>query len=737
MPRAAARCVTNATLIASLHAAGAFAQQPQTIEEVVVTAQKRAESLQSAPLSISALGSQQLETMGVNDLADIQHNVPSLSMRQFPNAKSTLRVFIRGVGNNDSQLSQDPGVGVYVDGVYMARSTGLAMELAELERIEVLRGPQGSLYGRNTTGGAVNVITRKPSGEWRFKQKVTLGNRGLWQSATDVDLPQLGDLALQLNYHTGAVDGVVKNHGNGLDFGEEDRSAYRVAARWTPLAELTVDYTYDRSDIDSGAPYYQTLQPGAPGFEDVPWSAGRIESTTSSQALEKSQLTISGHSLHLAWDFSDQMTLRWISAYRELDESVYQDYSANPVTPRLFSNDPFETEQEQWSHELQLVGSSATIDYVAGLYYFKEEGSEYSIDRISLAFGPGGSLVELPLQSRLSDVTSSAKAAFGQMTWTPQWEQRLHVTAGLRYTQDKRELSVDRFQALDTNTFQTNAKDTFERVSPALTVAWDISEDVNAYLRWTEGYRSGAFNSRADSVTAATRPVSEEIVETVELGVKSEWLNRRLRLNASAYTSDFKDMQLGFTLPENPSAPVFFNAGSSSINGVELDVTALLLDELMLTLGYGFIDSDVEKVTDPVTGVDVSDEYELASAPRHSYTVDLDYRFPALSIGTLHANLNYAWKDEQRVIFNLGGPLSGLPLNEPYNQIDSYGIWNARLSLEEISLGSGELTVALWGKNLADEEYLVDGVVNFHWSPKVGVFGDPRSYGVDLIYRWQ
>lgn len=734
--RVRAHTVLGPALLLSAFAPQLLAQRAVVIEEVVVTAQKRAESLQDTPISISAFNSDQLTNLGVTDLGDIQFSVPSLAMRQFPNSKSTLRVFIRGVGNNDAQLSQDPGVGVYVDGVYMARSTGLAMELAELERIEILRGPQGSLYGRNTTGGAVNVITRKPSGEFRLTQKLTIGDRDLWHSATDIDLPQFGDLALQFNYHTGAVDGPVRNRGQGPDFGDEERSAYRVAARWTPGERLVADYVYDHSDIDSGAPYYQTLAPGAPGFAGVPWSPRRMGSTSVSQPFRESQLDISGHSLSINWALGDQAELKWISAYRELEESVYQDYSPSDQTPRLFANDPFQTDQSQWSHELQLVGSIEQIDYVAGLYYFKEEGTEYSDDRIGLPVPPTYALMELPLQKRSSDVVSRAKAVFGQLTWTPSSEPRLHVTGGLRYTEDQRYLAVNRLQALDGNVFNTRADETFHRVSPALTLAWDVSELTNVYLRWAEGYRAGAFNSRGDSVTAATQPVSEEVVQTVEAGIKSEWWQRRLRVNAALYASDFKDMQLGFNLPANPAAPVFFNAGQATINGVELDITALLAEGLILNLGYGFIDADVEKVIDPVTGIDVSSEYELASAPRNSVTVDLDYTFPHLGFGELRANLNYSWRDEQRVIFNLGGPLSGLPLNEPYNQIDSYGLWNARLTLGDIAVGDGELDFALWGRNLTDEEYLVDGVVNFHWSPKVGTFGDPRSWGLDVTFRW-
>jgi len=690
------------------------------LEEVIVTAQKRAESLQEAPISMAAFSSQRLDNMGFTDIGDLQHSVPNLSMREMPSSKAAMRTYIRGVGNNDAQASQDPAIAIYLDGIYIARSTGLIAELTDVERIEVLRGPQGTLYGRNATGGAINIHSRAPAGEFGLKQKFTAGNRGLWRSQTIVDLPEVADLSAQLAYVRGAVDGWVKNRGEGVDFNQEKREALRLALRWQPLDELTIDYAYDRSSLDFGSHFQQTLMPSSvPG---VPWSHKRIRSATPAMPFEESHLRISGHSLITEWSASDALTIKSLTGYRELKERLYQDYGPNPLAPHMFANAPYDTDQDQFSQEFQFLGQldGTGLDYVAGLYYFEESAKEVISDYT----------MNIPLQDRKTRMENSAWAAYGQLTWTPPiLDHRLHLTAGARYSEDKRKIRGDRTGYVTGESFSNErASHSWDNWSYSLIASWDVSDTSSAYAKYTQGYRTGGFNGRAELASVLQQKVDEELVDSVEVGYKAQWLDNRLRTNLAVFAMDYDDMQLSFADDQDVSKVTFFNAARARISGAELDLSAVLFEGMVANFQYAYLDADIRRVKDPYTG-ERARGYRLPSAPRSSYSFDLDYSLPTPSIGILRANLNYSWRDKVATTANIG--------MAPESQISSYGLVNARVALSEIPLvTTGNLELAVWGRNLEDKQYLVDNVTGFPWSRLLGVFGEPRSYGVEVMYHY-
>ncbi|HQY71586.1 MAG TPA: TonB-dependent receptor, partial [Pseudomonadales bacterium] len=338
------------------------------LEEVIVTAERREASLQDTPISVLAFGADMLEKLNVDDLGDIQFSVPNLFMRQFPNSQASLRTYMRGVGNNDVGMSTDPSVGVYIDGIYMARSIGLGSEVASLERIEVLRGPQGSLYGRNTIGGAINMITAKPKGEWGFKGGLSAGDRDYVKARAEVDTARVAGLAAKLSLMKSEKDGWIENDGRGPNFGDNDSAAGRLAINWSPSDNFSADYAYDYSDVDSGTIYYQNIGPSQFGFESVPFRSDRQDNVRPRVPFEESNVEVSGHSLTLAWEISDDLTLKSLTGYREVEQDIYQDYGANPVTTRLFANAPFLNEQDQFSQEFQLLGKlmDGGLEYVLG-----------------------------------------------------------------------------------------------------------------------------------------------------------------------------------------------------------------------------------------------------------------------------------------------------------------------------------------------------------------------------------
>jgi len=726
--------------LASVMAAGGmatptWAQQGSArataLEEVIVTAERREASLQDTPISAVAFGEAQIDKLGIKDLADIQNTVPNLTLRQFPNSQASLRAYIRGVGNNDVQMSLDPGVAVYLDGIYIGRSVGLASEVASLERIEVLRGPQGSLYGRNTIGGAINLIPSRPTGELGLRQTLSVGNNEYWRSRTELNLPEAAGVSAKLSLLAGEKDGQVENKGSGPNFGDNENLGARIALNWSPTDNFSADYAFDYSDVDSGVLYYQTIATPNPGFASVPYASSRQNKATPSHPVDESKLDIKGHTLILTWEVGNAMTLKSLTGYRELEQDLYQDYGANAVTPRLFANDPFDNTHDQFSQELQMLGSLMNdgIEYVAGLYYFEEEGDEFTTDYISIPFPPTFALNEIELPTRFTKAKNEAQAAYGHLTWTPEWlDRRLHLTYGIRYSEDDREVRTERYAA-GFRFLDARADDSWDNTSSDVTVSFDIAPDVNVYAKYVEGYKTGGFNGRGTTEIAVTTPVDEETLNSIEAGIKAQFFDNRVRFNAAVFDGDYEDIQLSFAVLGDPTNVVNYNAGKATIKGAEVDLSAVLAEGLVLSVNYGYLDTSVDEVINPDTGEDESktNRYVVPGAPENTYNVDLDYTFPAFEFGMLALNVNYSSRDEFEFV---SLPRTGYV-------VPDYEVWNARLTLSDICVGGpGRLAVSIWGKNLDDEEYLLDGIEAFPWSPLVAPFGEERTYGIDLTYEF-
>lgn len=690
------------------------------LEEVVVTAQKRQESLQDTPISLAAFGSEALEAKGIHTLADLRANVPNLQLTPHPSNTTALRVFMRGVGNNDTQVSQDPSVAVYLDGVYVARSQGLSMEVADIERVEVLRGPQGSLYGRNATGGAINFITRAPTlEEFHFTQALTSGSDNLFRSRTQVNVPLGDEVAVQLAYLDARRHGVVRNAGSGEPrFGEQDRAAWQLSALWQPGDDFKARYTFDHSQIDDTSAYV-TAVPLFPAEGERPHRGSSFVND-----LRPNDITAQGHNLMLEWQANAALTVRSITGYRELDNRSYQDYltGAHPLLPTLALNlSATDYSQEQFSQEFQLIGQALDerLEYVAGLYYFNEE-----VDGQGRTATPPRSSVA---SSRYA-IENTAYAAYGQGTWTPAvLNDRLHITLGARWSEDQRQSQLRELTSIANSpaavTREGDGDKDFDDVSPSLVLAYDLNDDTNVYGKVVKGYKTGGFNERASSSTRFNRGFDPETLLSYELGVKSELWDRRLRVNAAVFHADYDDIQINVQSdPGNIRITDVLNAGKASIDGVELDITALLTERLTATLNYGYLNGRYEEIR--TAAGDVASQFEFVNSPQHSYSASLEYAFPSTPVGELTARLDYSWQDEK---------FSSASVSSTRYLIDDYGLLNARLTLSEIPVGAGDLRVALWGKNLENETYYLD---HFNAGLPAAVFGDPRSYGIDVIYEY-
>lgn len=813
---------------------------PIALEEVIVTAQKKVESLQDTPISLTAFGAGRLETDGINNLSDIGSKVPSLTIEPFPINNATLRIFIRGIGISDTQVTQDPPVGIYVDGVYVARATGTALDVAELERIEILRGPQGTLYGRNTTGGAVNMITKRPSTEaFEFKQKFVVGNRDLFTSKTSLNLPITDTLAAKLSYLTTSQDGFIKNTGVIQDtsspgfvagdsednFGDRDVQGYRVDLRWDAADWLTVDYAYDFSDMGYVNYIYQPITPPCGGdpstcnkgqsdaikqsaTDNARYSDRRFDKMASASPMQESKTEIEGHSLTFAADF-DTWQLKYIAAYRTLDDRSYADLSGGTGDPdyRLDSNEycgpaaqaavggctplvvPVIT-QDQMSHELQFTGDFADgrVEYIVGAYYFEEDAQEDNSPLHHQLSSPidgdsSGNTRIVNLLSQKYDVENESTALFGQFTWTPAiLEDRLHLTAGYRHSEDSRfarknqqdfvyienpllpggalEASNPLLAAFlgpiaglpssaDREFVNVEGDKDFSDDSFTFTVEFDLTDDINIYAKSVEAYKSGGFNTRDPQRDGSQGAASDgvdygfgfaegfesEKVQSYELGIKSELMDRRLRVNGDIFYSEYTDIQLNQILNGTIADTKVSNAGEAEMMGLEMDITFLATRDLLFLFNYAYLDTEVTKATDVVTGADIADTFVFFSAPEHSYTLAVDWTLMQADWGSLNLNVSHNFMDERNGgsrtenVSKGGDKARGTFLND-------YRLTNARLSLNDLSVFGGILQVAAWVKNIDDEEVQLTAIDNTPHIDRAVIWGEPRTYGLDLIYEY-
>ncbi|ANI79280.1 TonB-dependent receptor [Sphingobium sp. EP60837] len=703
-------------LASAAYSSNALAQDSQvedgSLQEIIVTAQKRSESLQDTPISIAAIDSAALESRRIASLTDIAGGVPNLQLSPHPNSAVSVRPIIRGVGELSNNITRDSPNAIYVDGVYVGRTQGLGTDLAELERIEVLRGPQGTLYGRNATGGAISFITRAPElGETWVKQDIGIGNYDAFRARTLVNLAFGDTVAFQLSYLRNSQDGFVKNLGTGAPrFGDVDRHAIRAAALWKAMDNVELRYTYDSAWIKDTSPFIQ----------QVPFYPAEAKRATQSNAavrnFQPNDTQVQGHNLTISWDASDTLTVKSITGYRRLNSFEYQDYHSGVLGlfPIFTVSDT--VNQEQFTQELQLIGSAIDqrLKYVAGIYYFTENG-----DGFNTSVTPGGR------STSAVDFKNSAYAVFGQATFTPALlDDRLHITVGARWSKDKRDATLVKtnFAGVAPGVVAINehGRRSFQDFSPTGTIAFDINRDVNVYAKLSKGYKTGGFNPAASSAATFARGFGPETLISYELGLKSEFFDRRVRLNVAAFYNDYKDIQLNVLDPVNPRVNDVLNAGKAKITGLEVDLSARIFKGMTFSASYGRVNPKYKKVID-FTGNDVTSGFHFTNAPKNSFTVAADYSSPETGIGKFDVNVNYAWQDRYTAI-----------ANDPRYIVGSNGLLGARISLSKIP-GLDGVKIAAWGRNLTNENYYA---TSFPAGVPSAIFGAPRTYGLDLTVEF-
>lgn len=716
-------------------------QRATALEEVIVTAQKRTESLQNAPISIAALSEQQLQVQGISSLADLGGGtIPSLRVQPFVNSPSTLTIGMRGNAPSDpGQITREPSVGIYLDDVYLSRAQGLGMEVADLQRIEVLRGPQGTLFGRNTTGGAVRLITKKPTGQFGLSQTLDYGNYAYYKSVTHLNLPEVAGVATKFDYFHSQQDGWVKNNTpHADDYNASNADSARFALKWNPTDSLQVDYAFDWSYIEATQNYFQFYNDklGFFGSEINRQDKVRFPYIP----LDPTKTEQYGNNLTLTWNINPYLTIKSITGYRSLDEKTRNNYAGALYYNGLITH--AHDGQNQFSEELQFLGETGkdtlipgNLKYLVGLYYYKEKAEEYLVNLATFdIFGTEGYGFMTPIvppQPETADVPRSvnsrarSRAIYMQFTWTPPiLGDRLDITLGGRYTMDRKE--GFRYYPLPALIVTGKDSDPFaletSNFDPTVTFAYQWTDALNTYIRWAQGYKAAGVNMRSFSF----RPYGEEKVQNLEFGLKSEFWDRRARLNLAVFDTVYKGYQIDFQDPARATFSETIGAEKDvDVRGVEADFTVIPLEGLTLGMNVTYYwDAYMPFQPNPLNG-GIKENFDLSQTPDWAYSATADYEFAPFSFGTLSLHLDMSSTDGY----------SYAP--KAFDRHDGYTLYNGRISLADIPLGSnhGNLRVSLWGKNLTDEEYVVYAF-NVATVSVPQAFGQPRTYGVEVNYTY-
>ncbi len=745
----AALALCGAAHAAELSAAApAAADSTVSLEEVVVTAQKRKTNLQDTPIAISAMDSEALKARHVQSIEDLgDGSIPTLRVAPFFSRKSALTIGMRGVGSSGdaNQPARDQAVGVYINGVYLGRAQGLGSALYDVERIEVLKGPQGTLFGRNTEGGAISIVTKAPTGVFGASTTLGYGNFNSYKAETHIDLPEYNNVSVKVDALLSKRDGTAENPTTSgqPDFNSYDKRGFQIEALWKPVDGFSADYAFDDS-YDGSTPYLvQLISKGLyPTAPIAPPQPDRAKAATVGVPLRLSEGFTWGHRLSLDWKVNDALELKSISSYRKLKQGQYD--NAGAILGVFAPNAPFarysiaNTYQNQYSQEFQAIGKLDRLDYVLGAFYFREKVSDSAQTPNSLqwnATGTGYSVLSLNLNAvpfdRFSHVRTTSYGVFGQAVWTPPvLDDALHVTLGGRLTKDAKKGSLDVVNGAIPSYVDANKNtivgvipldESWSHFDPLVTLAYDVAPSVHVYGRWSTGYKAGGANSRS----LTYRPFDPEVVKMYELGAKTEFWDRRARLNVAAYSGDIKDAQVDFNvliLNNNRGTLETTNAATGKTKGFEADFTLAVMEGLTVTAGYAYTKTTLSDAFNPF--INARSKIYPIFTPKNAASLAVDYERPAFG-ATLRAHLDAAYADAQYA--NTADPTLS----------DDSMIVNGRLALTDIRVSEDgpAMQLSLWSRNLLNEAHLFMRAYNAALGT-YGIYNEPRTYGVELNVKF-
>ena len=722
------------------------------LERIEVTARKTVESLQEVPVAITSISATDLAERGIEVITEVQQFSPNTTLQRSRGTNSTITAFIRGVGQQDPLWGYEAGVGIYIDDVYMARPQGAVLDLLDIERVEVLRGPQGTLYGKNTIGGAIKYVTKEMSGDAEFSVQGTVGSYGQADLKLTGQVPLIED-KLYVGFGVASLnrDGYGEFLLSALDNQDADNynkevMAARITLEYHATEDLLLKLDWDKTEDKSNAKGGYRLLPSL--LTDAPVPDSVYDSYTSMPTNNKVELD--GISFTAKYDVDDNTTLKYVYSSRESYSPTNIDFDNTPL--RIFDV-PAIYDDEQTTHELQINNVGEDYKVVGGIYLYDGESCGV-FDAILDVLGQ--SAFNTPGLTRevrgCSNAKSQALYAQGTYNIDDQWS----VTAGARYTKDKKDSLVRNGLIFDTVYPESGWVDGYVRpegdlvpvvlddseewskFTPRIGVEYQASNDMLLFASFSQGFKSGTFNPRATTAEPAADP---ENVDSIEIGMKSEWLDNRLRANVTLFLLDHKDRQYISVLPGKDSTELnqrLGNIGSSTGQGIEAEFTYLATDELVFNASFGFIDSEFEEVldTNPETGAvfDKSDTFTISNTPDFTYNLGANYTIES-SMGDFIVNASYYYRDDY-VLFEESSLLTQ----------DGYGLLNASITWYD---DDTDWSVGLHMKNLTDEEYMVGGyqfvtpLPDGGYAPGLGgdntlisYYGDPRTVSLTASYQF-
>ncbi|MDX9874966.1 MAG: TonB-dependent receptor [Spongiibacteraceae bacterium] len=723
------------------------AQSTGQIEEVVVTAQFREQNLQSTPISITAMNAEMLSARGHANVIDVASAAPGVTL-QPPSAGTgkSMAASIRGIGQYDFNLALEPGVGIYIDDVYHPTLFGSVFDLLDLERVEVLRGPQGTLAGKNSIGGAIKLHSRKPTGDGDGFIEATAGSNSRRDFRAAYDFSLIPDQLFmrvsavskfrdghvdRVDYgcHTGLVPAQVIDHGCRIGSeGGEDYHGMRAALRWLPTENLEVNFAVDLSEDDSEAGASILATTFDPANASTPYiSPDPYTSYATYTNLDKgysvpatSTASGEGYALDISYQISDQLTLRSITSYREYEAAWSMDVDGGPISTTL---QRYMLEYESTTQEFRLSGIALndSLDYTLGTYWFRGRGIQYA--RADL--GPVGDFLTA------DPADTDHLAVFLHTSWRP--VDALELSFGLRYTDEEKEVAYVRldpanpsqpaappFGPLD----GTSAVTPEDRVDYRASVSYNWTDNFMTFASVSTGYKGGGINPRAFT-PAQVVPFGPEELIAYEIGFKSDWFDRRARLNVSAFFNDYEDIQLTITTgyADFPLSTIPLNVGEAEIKGVELELQLEPIDGLLIDIAASTLDFKYTSLTDEAQASGVKYGMIREFTPEKQGTLGIQYRIPLGSFGSITPRLDVVYQGS----FHTGAD------NSAFNYNDSYTYSNAKLTY---TAPSEKWEVALSATNLTDKEYFVNTFAN----PSSGTVSKtparPREYALSVRYNF-
>lgn len=723
------------------------------LERIQVTARKTTENLQEVPIAVTSIGAKELSEKGISVITEIQQFSPNTTLQTSRGTNSTLTAFIRGVGQQDPLWGYEPGVGIYIDDVYIARPQGAVLDLIDVERIEVLRGPQGTLYGKNTIGGAIKYVTKEMTGGTEFNAEATIGSYAQKDIKLTGQLPIVDD-KLYVGF------GVASLNRDG--FGEflqsalpnQDRENYnkdlwaaRLDVEFRASDDLFVKLNWDKTRDTSNSKGGYRLEPSI--LTDAPVPDSVYDSYTSLPTTNLVELE--GYSLMIRYDMSDELELKYIASYRESYSPTNIDFDNTALD--IFDV-PAEYKDDNSTHELQANYTTDNLSVVSGLYLYDGE----SCGNFDAVLGFFGRAIGFPGLTR--EVTgcnnSESWAVYSQASFDI--TDDLSMTVGARYTDETKSAIVNNGLAF-TNVYPSTGwipgyvrpdgplvptvlgddldgdgvldapkSQSWSQFTPRIGVEYQAADNMLFFASYSQGFKSGTFNPRA---TINEDGVNPEIVDSFELGMKADWSDN-FRSNVTLFSLDHKDRQyIGFG-PGNTATDlqqVLRNVAETSASGLEAELTYVVNDNLSLDLSYGYIDSKIEKNNSipPLIG--------LSNTPKSTINLSANYVIYS-DVGDFSLNAGYYHRGDY-ILFETNDLL----------QEEAYGLLNVSISWESME---GDWYASLHAKNLTDEEYLVGGY-DFTGGTAddgsllpglggdvtlIGYYGDPRTVHLTVGYRF-